>query len=157
MKIITTLKLFPFLFIIFSTPVVAEEECIFNESAYINFINNYASNNKNAIIDPKEKTIKINRDDESILINGGGCVHLGMTIKLRSNKVLSEKEFLEKTLSLSTEFGDWLINTRALKNSINNGSYQKIDNIYFIKVDAMTIFEAFFNNKGEITISFYIN
>ncbi len=140
-----------------STSVTAEEECIFDETGYVNFINNYASNNKNAHIDPKAKTLKINRDGESILVNGGGCVHLGMTIELSSRTVLSEKEFLDKTLSLSTEFGDWLINTGALKNSIKNGDYQKINNIYFIKVDAMTVFEAFFNNKGEITISFYIN
>lgn len=152
----STLNLFIFLLILTSNSVFAEEECVFDETAYINFINTYKENNKNVSIEPKDKTLKVKRNTETIVINGGGCVHLGMTIKLHSKKTFTEKEFLEKTLSLSNEFGSWLINTSALKNSIKTGQYQKIDNIYFIKVDAMTMFEAFFN-KGEINISFYIN
>ena len=152
----STLNLFIFLLILTSNSVFAEEECVFDETAYINFINTYKENNKNVSIEPKDKTLKVKRNNETIVINGGGCVHLGMTIKLHSKKTFTEKEFLEKTLSLSNEFGSWLINTSALKNSIKTGQYQKIDNIYFIKVDAMTMFEAFFN-KGEINISFYIN
>jgi len=155
-KITSTLNLFIFLLILTSNSVFAEEECVFDETAYINFINTYKENNKNVSIEPKDKTLKVKRNNETIVINGGGCVHLGMTIKLHSKKTFTEKEFLEKTLSLSNEFGSWLINTSALKNSIKTGQYQKIDNIYFIKVDAMTMFEAFFN-KGEINISFYIN
>ena len=157
MKTVTSIKLLPILLILFSTSLFAEEECIFDETAYINFINQYTSNNKSAIIEANGKTLKVNRNNETILISGGGCVHLGMTIKFRSKQTFSEKEFLEKILSLSTEFGNWLINTRALKNSIEKGHYQKIEHVYFIKVDAMTMFEAFFNNKGEINISFYIN
>jgi hypothetical protein len=156
-KIIKAIKPVLILLVLTSSSVIAEEECIFDETAYINFINEYKSKNKNAIIKPEENTLKVKRNGETILVNGGGCVHLGMTIKLRSKKVFSEKEFLQKTLSLSSEFGNWLINTKALKESIENGHYQKIDNVYFIKVDAMTVFEAFFNNKGEINISFYIN
>jgi hypothetical protein len=156
-NIIKAIKLVLILLTLSSSSVVAEEECIFDETAYINFINEYKSKNKNAIIDPKEKTLKIKRDGETILVNGGGCVHLGMTIKLQSKKIFSEKEFLQKTLGLSTELGKWLINTKALKESIEKGQYQKIDDVYFIKVDAMTTFEAFFNNQGEINISFYIN
>lgn len=155
MKVIHTLKLCLIFSLLFSNSSFAEE-CIFDETAYINFINTYKENNKNASINPNEQTLKVKRNNESLLINGGGCVHLGMTIKLQSRQTFTEKEFLEKTLSLSNEFGSWLINTSALKNSIETGQYQKIDNIYFIKVDAMTMFEAFFK-KGEINISFYIN
>jgi len=58
---------------------------------------------------------------------------------------------------LATEFGDWLINTKALKESIEKARYQKIDGTYFIEVDAMTVFSASYDNQGKINVDFYIN
>jgi len=144
-----------FLFII-SVSAFAEE-CIFDETAYIKFINKYSEKNRNSKIKADSTTLIINRDNEKIFVNGGGCTHLGMAIELRTKQTYTEQDFLKKTLDMSIEFGSWLINTNALKNSIEKGRYQKIDGTYFIEVDAMTVFNASFNNPGTINIEFYIN
>ena len=155
MKVRNILKLLPLLFTFLSTSILAENDCVFDESAYLNFIKKYQANHKNVII-KKDNTLLINRDNEEITVAGGGCDHLGMTIKIRSQHNYSEKEFLSKTLTLTKEVGHWLINTVALENAINNRLYEKIDNTYFFQVDAMTVFEASFNHN-EINILFYIN
>jgi len=135
----------------------AEEDCVFDETAYIEFINKYSTENKNAKLDNDDKTLIVNRDNEEIMVSGGGCVHLGVAIELRTKQAYTEKEFLKKTLELAVDFGSWLINTNALEDSIQKGKYEKIDGIYFIEVDAMTVFEASYDNKGRINVDFYIN
>ena len=134
-----------------------EEDCVFDETAYFNFINKYITENRNAKIDADRKTLFVNRDNEEIIVTGGGCTHLGVAIELRTTQAYTEKAFLKKTQDLAVEFGDWLINTKALMDSIEKGKYQRIDDAYFIEVDAMTVFEAAYDNKGKINIDFYIN
>jgi hypothetical protein len=151
------MKLLPIIFIFVSLSAFAEEDCIFDETAYIEFINKYSTENKNSKIEPDGKTLIVNRNNEEILVKGGGCIHLGVAIELRTKQAYTEKEFLQKTLDLSIEFGDWLINTKALKASIEKGGYRKIDGTYFIEVDAMTVFSASYNNQGTINLDFYIN
>lgn len=153
----STLTLLVLLLIIISVSAFAEEDCIFNETAYIEFINKYSTENRNTKIDADGKTLIVNRNNEKILVKGGGCIHLGVAIELRTKQAYTEKEFLKKTLDLSIEFGDWLINTNALEDSIEKGKYQKIDGTYFIEVDAMTVFNASYDNKGKINVDFYIN
>ena len=80
-----------------------------------------------------------------------------MAIDVKTDQTYSEKEFLQKTLDLAIEFGDWLINTGKLRESIEKGNYQVISGIYFIEVDIMTVFEAVYDKKGTIEIGFYIN
>jgi hypothetical protein len=151
------MKLLPILLVFISISGYAEEECVFDETAYIKFISQYNKENKNSKIEPDGKTLVVNRNNEKIVVKGGGCVHLGEVIELRTKQEFSEKQFLQKTLSLSTEFGDWLINTKALKESIEKGKYQKIDSTYFIEVDAMTVFSASYDKQGKINVDFYIN
>jgi len=151
------MKLLPILLILISISASAEEECVFDENAYISFINKYAKENKNLKIESDGKTLVVNRNNEEITVKGGGCVHLGEEIELRTKQKFTEKQFLQKTLNLATEFGDWLINTKALKESIEKARYQKIDGIYFIEVDAMTVFSASYDNQGKINVDFYIN
>jgi len=151
------MKLLPILLILISTSASAEEECVFDENAYISFINKYAKENKNLKIESEGKTLVVNRNNEEITVKGGGCVHLGEEIELRTKQKFTEKQFLQKTLNLATEFGDWLINTKALKESIEKARYQKIDGTYFIEVDAMTVFSASYDNQGKINVDFYIN
>ena len=155
MSVTNNLKLFFLLLIFISTSSLAEEECVFDETAYLNFIKKYQAEHKNVVIN-KDNTLFINRDNEEIIVEGGGCVHMGMTIQIHSQRVFSEKTFLAKTLALSKELGCWLINTAALENAINKKLYKKTENNYFIRVDAMTVFEASFE-KNEINILFYIN
>ena len=142
---------------IVSVSAFAEEDCVFDETAYIKFINKYSTENRNAIIDADGKTLVVNRNNEEIIVTGGGCVHLGVAVELRTKQAYTEKEFLKKTLDLAVEFGSWLININALKNSIEKGKYEKIDGIYYIEVDAMTVFDASYTNKGKINVDFYIN
>lgn len=151
------IKLLPILLIFISFSAHAEDDCIFNEAAYGEFINKYSAENRNAKIQPDGKTLIVNRNNEEIIVKGGGCNHLGVAIELISNKTFTEKQFLEKLLGLSVEFGNWLINTRALKDSIVKGKYQKINDTYYIEVDAMTVFSADYDKQGVINIDFYIN
>ena len=142
---------------IMSVSAFAEEDCVFDETAYIKFINKYSTENRNAKIDTDGKTLIVNRSNEEIIVKGGGCVHLGVAIELRTTQAYTEIEFLKKTLDLAVEFGSWLINTNALEESIEKGKYEIIDGAYFIEVNAMTVFEASYNNKGKINVDFYIN
>jgi len=153
----STLTLLVLLLMIVPLSAFAEEDCVFDEAAYIDFINKYSAENRNTKIDTDGKTLIVNRNNEEILVKGGGCVHLGVAIELKTKQAYTEKEFLKKTLDLSIEFGSWLINTNALEDSIEKGKYQKIDGIYYIEVDAMTVFDASYDNKGKINIDFYIN
>ena len=143
--------------IVVSVSAFAEEDCVFDETAYIKFINKFSSENRNAKIDTDGKTLLVNRDNEEIVVKGGGCVHLGVAIELRTSQAYTEKDFLTKTLDLAVEFGDWLINTNALADSIEKGKYEMIDGAYFIEVNTMTVFEASYDYKGKINVDFYIN
>ena len=146
------------IFIIFiSFNAIAEEDCIFNESAYVDFINKYISENKNSKIENDRRTLKVERKNEQIVIKGGGCVHLGVSIVLKTKQAYTEEQFLHKIQILSKEFGGWLINVNSLENSIKNRKFQIIDGIYFVEVDAMTVFSASYNSKGEVIVEFYIN
>jgi hypothetical protein len=80
-----------------------------------------------------------------------------VTVELRTTQAYTEEQFLQKTLDLSIEFGNWLINTKTLKGSIEKGEYQIIDGTYYIEVDAMTVFSASHNSQGTIYVDFYIN
>lgn len=151
------MKLLPFLLFFISVSAYAEEECIFDETAYIEFIDKYSAENKNSKIESDGKTLIVKRNNEEILVKGGGCIHLGVTIELRTIQAYTEEQFLQKTLDLSIEFGDWLINTKALKGSIEKGKYHKIDATYFIEVDVMTVFNASHDNQGNINVDIYIN
>jgi hypothetical protein len=151
------MKLLPITLIFISVFVFAEEDCIFDETAYIEFINKYNTDNRNSKIKSDGRTLIINRNNEEIFVTGGGCIHLGVAIELRTKRTYTEEQFLQKTLDLTIEFGNWLINTKVLKDSIEKGEYHKIDSTYFIEVDAMTVFSAFYDNQGKINVDFYIN
>lgn len=156
-RLLNPIKLLAILLIFISVSAYAEDDCVFNENAYIEFIKQYKADNRNAKIGPDGKTLIVNRNNEEIVVKGGGCVHLGVAIELTTKQAFTEAQFLQKTLDLSLEFGAWLINTRALKESIANGKYQKIDDTYYIEVDAMTVFSAFYDKQGNINVDFYIN
>ena len=151
------MKLLLILTFVASSSVNAEEDCIFNESSYIEFIKKYVSENKNTRIENDNRTLRVERNNEEIVVKGGGCVHLGVAIELKTHQKLTEEQFLHKVLKLSNEFGGWLINTNSLESSIKNKKYQIIDGVYLIEVNAMTVFSASYNSKGEIIVDFYIN
>jgi hypothetical protein len=150
-------KLAFILLIFISVSALAEEDCIFNETAYTDFINKYVAENSNAKIEPDGKTLIVKRKNEEIAVKGGGCVHLGVAIDVNTRQTFNQEQFLHKVLGLANEFGSWLINTRALENSIKQGKYSKIDGDYYIEVNAMTVFSASYDNKGKIIVDFYIN
>ena len=151
------MKLLTIFIIFISLYAYAEEDCIFDESAYLKFINKYSAENRNSKIESDGKTLTVIRKNEKIVVKGGGCIHLGMAIDMKAKNKYTEKQFLQKTLSLANEFGSWLINTSALEDSIEKGKYHKIEGTYFIEVDAMTLFSAFYDDQGNINVDFYIN
>ena len=151
------MKLLLFFLIFISASSHAQEECTFDENAYFNFINAYVSGNANSRIEPDGRTLIVRRDNEVIQVEGGGCHHLGVMIELSTDQTYSEEEFLQKTLDLAMEFGDWLINTDKLKESIEKGRYEVIGDVYYIEVDVMTVFDALYDQQGAIKIGFYIN
>ena len=151
------MKLLPIFLIFISLHAYAEEDCIFDESAYLQFINKYSRENRNSKIEPDGKILTVKRKNEKIVVKGGGCIHLGVSIELKAKNTYTEEQFLQKTLDLAIEFGSWLINTSALEDSIEKGKYDKIDSTYFIEVDAMTVFSASYDNQGKINVEFYVN
>lgn len=151
------MKFLLILIIFVSFSVNAEDGCVFDESSYIDFINKYKSSSKNTKIENDNRTLRVERNNEEIVVKGGGCTHLGVSIELKTKQAFTEKQFLHKILELSNEFGSWLIHTNSLENSIKNGKYQIIDSVFFIEADAMTVFSASNNGEGVISIDFYIN
>jgi hypothetical protein len=151
------MKLLSILLTIFSISGYAEEECVFDESAYIEFINKYSAENRNSKIEVDGKTLVVSRNTEEIIITGGGCIHLGVAIELGTKQEYTEEQFLQKALNLSIEFGDWLIDTRSLKGAIEKDKFHVIDGAYSIEVDAMTVFSASYDNQGKVSVAFYIN
>jgi hypothetical protein len=137
--------------------VFAQEDCVFDENAYIKFINEYSSEYSDSKIEPDGSTLIVKKNNEVIKVEGGGCVHLGVAIEVKTTQTYTEEQFLQKTLDLAIEFADWLINTRKLKESIDKGDYQIIDGVYYIQVDVMTVFDATYDKHGKINVGFYIN
>ena len=90
------MKLLPILLIIISLPVYADEDCVFNESTYVEFINKYTAANSSARIEPDGRTLIVNSDNEKIIVKGGGCIHLGASIALKTQQAYTEEQFLKK-------------------------------------------------------------
>ena len=140
-----------------SVSLYAQEDCVFDENAYFKFINAYSSENTNSEILADGRTLIVKRNNDVIKVEGGGCDHLGVAIELRTDRMYSEQHFLQETISLTIEFGDWLINARKLKESIESRDFQVIDGIYYFQIDAITVFDASYDNQGKINVDFYIN
>jgi hypothetical protein len=151
------MKLQTIFLLLISAFTFAEEECVFRTEAFDEFRDQYVKSHEEAKIDSDRETLIVIRDNEEIIVKGGGCIHLGVAIELRTKQAYTEEQFLQKTLNLAIEFGDWLINTKELKNAIENGEYHNIDGTYYIEVDAMTVFNASYDNQGKINVDFYIN
>lgn len=150
-------KFLPVVLFLVALSAAAEEQCVFDESAYTGFINMYQADHADSKIDSDGSTLVVTRGEEKIIIHGGGCVHLGMSIELVTRQAYTEAAFLQKVVELSSEFGDWLINTDALKAAVDAGNYQKIKGTYFVDIDAMTVFSAERREQGGILVDFYIN
>ena len=151
------MKLLAIFLFLFSLSAYSDEECIFDENAYKNFIKNYVATHKDSSIQADGKSLFVKRQNEEIAVEGGGCTHLGMSIKLNSSQKYDEKQFLQKVLMLSTEFGDWLLNIDELQEAIQNKKWEKIDKVYYFNLNVMTVFEASVNDQGNINVNFYIN
>ena len=151
------LRVLTILLLCFPTVVFAQENCVFDDNAYIKFINAYSLENSNAEIMPDGRTLTVKRNNEIIKVEAGGCHHLGVAIDVETNKTYTEEQFLQKTLDLAIECGDCLINTRKLQESIETRDFKVIDGIYYFQVDVMTVFDASYDDQGKINVDFYIN
>ena len=145
------------LLIFTSTFVVAEEDCVFDKNAYINFIKSYKDTHKNSKIESDGKTLIVKNGAEKVTVEGGGCNHLGASIKLKSSTKYDENTFFQEVLNLSKEYAAWLIDIETLKSSIENMNWKKIDSSYYFHLDDITVFEATYDNEGNVIINFYIS
>ena len=149
--------LFTLLLTLLTSPAIAENECVFDEGGYKTFVSGYKSPIKPAKVSKTEKSLSIHRNHEQILVEGGGCNHLGMSIELHSNQTFNEEQFLNKALELTKEFGGWLLNIKTVEQAFKTNKFQKIDNIYYFNIDMMTVFNTYIDKDGNIIVEFYIN
>lgn len=133
------------------------QECIFDEASYKDFIGNYATTHKNSKVLDDGITLVVSKNDQQLVITGGGCDHLGGKISVKSHLKLNEAQFLKKITALSEEYATWLIDIKQLKSALRKKSWEKLDNIYRVNLNEMTVFEASQDSNGTIDINFYIN
>lgn len=133
------------------------EECIFDETVYINFIKQYAKEHKDAHVLEDGKTLIVKKASEDIQVTGGGCDHLGISIEVKTYDQLNEKQLFEKLVLLSKEYAHWLLDEEELKSALDNNNWNKDDDIYRISLNEMTSFEASYSTDGKISINAYIN
>jgi hypothetical protein len=145
-----------FILVLLLSPFAYADECIFDETAYIDFIEGYVAKNKNAKL-VEENTLIVDNADEQLVIKGGGCEHLGGNIELKSNQKLSEAELLSKVTLLAETYASWLIDINELKSAIKNKSWDQTGSFYRFVFNEITVLEIFQEEEGNIDISFYIN
>lgn len=142
-----------------SLPLLAEEECIFDQEAqkeaYVELQKKYPGSR---YIEEEYKLI-IPKDAHQITLKRGGCVHFGITIELRiarTEDYENEDIFFSKVLELVTEYGQELIDPKALERTIKEKKWQEIKGeegtYYFLYSEAVTAFEVFRNHDREHTV-----
>jgi len=143
------------LFIVLIPYFSIAEECIYDASAYTNFATKYASENLDATID-REFVIEVLRDRELIKVSGGGCYHIGYSITLSSDSILSEQKFLDTVIELVAEFGSWVGYLNYVTEVISQKKWNIHNGNYFFNMDGMAVFIANYDAEG-IYIEFYLN
>jgi hypothetical protein len=150
------MKLLSLITILFISNFTNAEECIFDETSYQKFIMEYAATHQSAKLQD-DNSLFIQGHNETILVTGGGCDHLGGSIVVTGNTKFNQSEFFDKLLALSEEYASWLINSSQLQSAIKDKHWNLDDGFYRINLDEMTVFEALQDDDGKIEISFYIN
>lgn len=152
--------------ILLSTPLMAEEECIFDQEEqkekYLELEKKYPGSR----YVEKEYELIIPRNDHQIILKRGGCVHFGITIELHlpeTNEFRNEKAFFEKIIKMIEEFGGEMINLEVLRKKIAEKKWRDFSGdggfYYFVNYEGLTAFEAYSRDEAGMTIigvSYYI-
>lgn len=145
------------LFLLTSLSAMAEtSECIFNEEAFRSFVASYADRHDDSNVD-KCGNLLVSRNGKHIVVEGGGCMHLGSKIKVSGFPLMAESEFLEEVKAISSEFGSWLVSSESLSEAIENKEWQRHEGVYFFKVNGLAAFEAWQESNGDVLLKFHIN
>lgn len=152
--------------ILISTPLSAEEECVFDQAAqkakYLELQKKYPDSQ---YIESEYKLV-MRRGASQISLSRGGCVHFGITIEEEmplTHRFQTEDVFFEKILELVTEFGQELVAPEELAQIITQEKWKNLSGehgmYYFIPLSGLTAFEAYQRDDGNQTTigaSFYI-
>jgi hypothetical protein len=162
----TKMKYLVIILVLISTPLSAEEECVFDQAAqkakYIELQKKYPGSQ---YIESEYKLV-IPRGTSQISLSRGGCVHFGITIEETmplTHRFQTEDAFFEKILALVTEFGQELVTPEELAQIITQKKWKNLSGdhgmYYFIPLSGLTAFEAYQRDEGNQTTigaSFYI-
>jgi len=142
-----------------------EEECLFDqETRRLENLELQKQYPGSTYVEEKYHVV-IPREGAELVVNRGGCVHLGVTVELRAPKTdrfKTEEAFFSKIVELVKEFGDGMIDVEKLRlvitekrwhnSSDGNGMY------YFLGYKELTAVEAYQRDEDDTTIvgvSFY--
>lgn len=152
--------------ILISTPLSAEEECVFDQAAQKAKYHELQKQYPGSQYLESEYKLVIPREASQISLTRGGCVHFGISIEAKmplTRRFQTEDAFFEKILALVTEFGQELVSPDELGQIIARKKWKNLSDeqgmYYFIPLSGLTAFEAYQRADGNQTIigaSFYI-
>jgi hypothetical protein len=160
------MKLLIIILFIFSSSVLAEDECVFDSGEQKKFNKAYVASHKDSAASDDGDSIIITRSNEIIEFSRGGCVHFGISIesRLKGKQTLSEADLFSKVANYTKEFGGELVDVNDFLKAIKAKKYTKQTTPetlnYFIGVESVQAFEiSVKSNKGEtyVEVGFYIN
>lgn len=138
-------------------PDTDEQPCVFNPQAFAEFRSQYLAQHPDAYLAADGQGFRVSAEHAEVEVSGGGCLHLGVSVREVATVVVDEADFLLRVARLAHEFTGWLINTEQLQQSIRQRRWQRHGGIYSFTMDEMTVFEAWYENDGSVSINAYIN
>ncbi|PPC77144.1 hypothetical protein C4K68_12080 [Pokkaliibacter plantistimulans] len=141
-------------------PVVSYSDsyCSYDEGVYSEFVSALlAKDNGKASYNKSTRRVSVKDSLGEIEVVGDGCDHLGGTINATLKvAILREQDFLKLLLSLTEEYGSWLISTPELKEMIENKAWVKEFDEYVFVFSDFVVMRASFEKK-LIKVNFGIN
>jgi hypothetical protein len=134
-----------------------DNECVFDQSAQIEYLKQYVAQHQDAKLTDPEKGIKITRENEVIHFNRGGCMDFGVSIESISSIQYTEEQFLQKVLMLVDEFGKELVSIDALKSAFDDEKWEQVDGVYSVSMENLASFEMQYDKDGRVYVGFYMN
>ena len=142
-----------------SISLAGKVDCIFDQSERVS--NNLQLQKKY----PGSKYIKeeykllIPRGEDEIALNIGGCVHYGISIKLKTKKTTkynSNDAFMKKVVELIKEYSQNYIDHKKVEEIIAEKKWYNVtpdtNDCYLFIYDDISTFEVYRRNEGNYTI-----
>ncbi|BCE03339.1 hypothetical protein [Marinicellulosiphila megalodicopiae] len=135
--------------------LIYANDCIYDDNSYSDFAKDYVSKQKQATLS-EDFEITTTYKDSLVIVNGGGCSHLGYDIHYTLKQNINESEFFNLVIELTNIFGVWIGYNDQIKNAIAENKWAKEGNNYSFDFNGYPIFDASLNDQ-ELYIEFYIN